>query len=81
MTDSHKAKWAKAMQEELQSLHDNQMYDLVKLPKERQSLKNKCVYRLKIKENNSKSRYKAQLLVKEFSQKKGIDFEEIFSLW
>ncbi|CAL8169106.1 unnamed protein product [Prunus armeniaca] len=71
--------WLKAMHEEMQSLHENHTYDLVNLPKGRITLKNKWVYRLKTEENNSKPRFKARLVVKGFSKKKGIDFEEIFS--
>ena len=66
------------MQEELQSLHENLTYKLVVLPKGKRALKNKWVYKLKTEENNSRPRYKARLVVKGFSQKKGIDFEEIF---
>jgi len=79
MTDIRKSEWAKAMHEEMQSLHENHTYDLVELPKGRRALKNKWVYRLKTEENNSKTRYKARLVVKGSSQRKGIDFEEIFS--
>lgn len=32
MADSKKAKWKRAMQEEIQSLHENHTYDLVELP-------------------------------------------------
>jgi ATP-binding cassette subfamily B (MDR/TAP) protein 1 len=67
------------MQEEMQSLHENLTYKLVALPKGKRALKNKWVYKLKTEENNSRPRYKARLVVKGFSQKKGIDFEEIFS--
>ena len=67
------------MQEEMQSLHENNTYELVKLPKGRRALKNKWVYRIKIEGSKSKSRYKAQLVVKGFGQEEGIDFEEIFS--
>ena len=38
------------------------------------------MYRLKTEKNGSQLRYKAQLIVKVFNQKKCIDFEEIFSL-
>jgi len=51
----------------------------VELPKGRKALRNKWVYRLKNEENNPRSRYKARLAVKGFNQKKGIDFEEVFS--
>ena len=36
-----KMKWLKAMQEELKSLHENHIYDLVKLPRGKKALKNK----------------------------------------
>jgi hypothetical protein len=41
-------------------------------------LQNKWVYKLK-EEDGGKKRYKARLVVKGFAQKKGIDFDEIFS--
>ena len=37
------------------------------------------MYRLKTEENSSRPRYKARLVVKSFSQKQDIDFDEIFS--
>ena len=37
------------------------------------------MYRVKTEEHNSHPRYRARLVVKGFSQKKGIDFDEIFS--
>jgi ATP-binding cassette subfamily B (MDR/TAP) protein 1 len=52
----------------------------VSLPKGKKALKNKWVYRVKTEEYSSHSRYKARLGVKGFSQKKGIHFDEIFSL-
>ena len=63
----------------MQSLYDNETFELVKLPKYKKALKNRWIYRVKQEENSSSPRYKARLIVKGFSQKKGIDFEEIFS--
>ncbi|KAL4368326.1 hypothetical protein GQ457_05G026720 [Hibiscus cannabinus] len=80
MEVDHKKEWLKAMQEEMQSLHENRTYDLVELPKGRRALKNKWVYKLKTNESNKKSRHKARIVVKGCNQKEGIDFEEIFSL-
>ena len=74
-----KKEWVKSMQEEVRSLLENHTYDLVKLPQGKKALINKWVYRLKTKNNGSQLRYKAWLVVKGFNQKKGIDFEEIFS--
>ena len=74
-----KERWMQAMKEEIQSLKENQTYDLVKLPEGRKALKNKWVFKLKSEENNPNPRYKARIVVKGCNQKKGIDFEEIFS--
>ncbi|KAL4367117.1 hypothetical protein GQ457_05G026950 [Hibiscus cannabinus] len=67
------------MKDELQSLHDNHTFELVKLPKGKRALKNQWVYRLKQEEKYSSPRYKARLFIKVYTQKKGVDFEEIFS--
>ncbi|GMI85507.1 cysteine-rich RLK (RECEPTOR-like protein kinase) 8 [Hibiscus trionum] len=68
------------MKDELQSLHENNTFELVKLPKGERALKNRWVYKLKQEEKSSSPRYKARLVVKGYTQKKGVDFEEIFSL-
>jgi hypothetical protein len=75
-----KVKWVSAMKDEMQSLYDNETFKLVKLPKGRKALKNKWIYRVKHNENSSILNYKGRLIIKGFSQKKGIDYEEIFSL-
>ena len=77
---SHKDKqsWLKAMHEEMNSLNKNKTYDLVELPKGKKVLKNKWVFKLK-KDGDKLVKYKARLVVKGFSQKQGIDFDEIFS--
>ena len=79
MKDGHKHKWMEAMEDEMKSLHDNNTFELVKLPKGKRALKNKWVFKIKHEEHNSKPRFKARLVVKGFSQRKGIDFDEIFS--
>ena len=79
MKSECKDQWVEAMKDELKSLHDNHTFELVKLPKGKRALKNRWVYRLKQDENSSSPRYKARLVVKGYSQKKGVDFEEIFS--
>ncbi|RVW71160.1 Retrovirus-related Pol polyprotein from transposon TNT 1-94 [Vitis vinifera] len=79
MEDENKMKWVDAMQDEMESLHKNHSFELVKLPKGKRALKNKWVYRVKQEEHTSQPRYKARLVVKGFNQKKGIDFDEIFS--
>jgi len=67
-----------AMKEEMDSLLKNQTWELCKLPASKKALPNKWVYRLK-EEDGGKKRFKARLVVKGFAQKKGINFDEIFS--
>eukprot|EP00253_Pinus_taeda_P024163 PITA_24163 len=67
------------MKDEMESLAHNQTWDLVKLPAGKTTLQTKWVYRLK-EEDGRRKRYKARLVVKGFAQKKGIVFDEIFSL-
>uniref|UniRef100_A0A2N9GFS8 Integrase catalytic domain-containing protein n=1 Tax=Fagus sylvatica TaxID=28930 RepID=A0A2N9GFS8_FAGSY len=77
---SHKDKqsWMEAMHEEMNSLHKNNTYELVELPKGKKALRNKWVFKLK-KDGEKLVKYKARLVVKGFNQKQGIDFDEIFS--
>ncbi|XP_076899584.1 serine carboxypeptidase-like 10 [Bidens hawaiensis] len=79
MEHKHKREWFEAMQDEMNSLYENNIFELVKLPKGKRALKNKWVYKLKTEEHTSRPRYKARLVVKGFSQREGIDFDEIFS--
>lgn len=74
----HKQKlWELAMQEELKSLHQNDTWDLVPLPKGKKAIPNKWVY--KIKCIDGKPKYKARLVAKGYTQVEGIDFQEVFS--
>ena len=56
----------------------NQTWDLVEFPAGKRALQNKWVYGLKEEEGGNKL-YKSRFVVKGFAQKKGIDFDEIFS--
>ena len=78
-THADKVSWMKAMQEEMHSLLKNDSYELVELPKGRKALRNKWVFKLKKDSDGKLLKYKARLVVKGFGQKKGIDFDEIFS--
>jgi hypothetical protein len=54
------------MKEEMDSLVNNQTWDLVQLLAGKRELQNKWVYRLKV-EDGGKERYKARLVVKGFA--------------
>ena len=79
LDSEEKKQWLDAMQDEMKSLHDNHTYDLVKLPKGKRALETRWIFRVKQDSNSTLPRYKARLVVKGFRQKKGVDFNEIFS--
>ncbi|GJW67627.1 putative RNA-directed DNA polymerase [Tanacetum coccineum] len=57
MKDEHKKEWFEAMEDEMNSLHENNTFELVKLPKGKRALKNKWVYKLKTEEHTSRLRF------------------------
>lgn len=79
VSHKEKEKWLLAMQDEMESLQKNNTYEIVELPRGKKALRNKWVFKLKKDGNGEVVKYKARLVVKGFQQKKGIDFDEIFS--
>ena len=62
------------MKEEINSLHERKVWDLVDLPKGRQTVKGRWVYAMK-----SNGHKKAQFITKGFTQVFEIDYENTFS--
>ena len=75
----HRAKWERAMQEELDSIKDNDTFSLVPLPAGRHAIGCKWVFKIKRHADGSVERYKARLVAKGYSQLYGIDFTEKFA--
>ena len=73
LADSKK-RWLESCLEELKSLKDRGVYDVVDLPKGRRVVKNRWVFNIK-----PDGCYQSHLVAKEFSQVEGIDFDELFS--
>ena len=71
-------KWEQVMDDEMRSLEKNDTWVLTELSAGKRALLNKWVFRIKT-EPDSKRRFKASLGVKGYSQRKGIDYAEIFS--
>ena len=67
--------WVKAMHEELESLKENNVFELTNLPESKKTVGSKWVYTTKENPDGSK-RYKARFVARGFSQKKGIDYGE-----
>jgi len=71
--------WQEAMRKELQALYDTHTWTIVSLPPGKKPIACKWVYRVKCKADGSIERLKARLVVKGFTQRKGIDYLETFS--
>ncbi|CAM8980179.1 unnamed protein product [Rhodiola kirilowii] len=72
--------WINAMHDEIQSMYDNNTWKLVSLPKNARAIDYKWIFRLK--DGNSPAeppRFKARLVAKDFSQKEGIGYNDIFA--
>jgi hypothetical protein len=67
------------MQEDYNSLLENQTWDLVPLPSGRKLFRCRWVYRTKSAVDGHISRYKAMLVAKGFQQVDGIDYDETFA--
>nr|GEW98475.1 ribonuclease H-like domain-containing protein [Tanacetum cinerariifolium] len=70
--------YKKAIIEEMVSLKMNQACSLVRLPAGKNTSQSLWMFMIKEEQDGSK-RYKARLMVKDFQQKRGIDYNEIFS--
>lgn len=66
------------MNEELAALIENGTWDVVDLPKGNNAIDSKWS-KIKRDSNNNIERYKARLVIKGYSQRYGIDYEETFS--
>ena len=66
------------MQQEMDSIHDNDVYDLVELPEGKKALKSRWVFKKKTTSDGNIERYKARLVAQGCSQQFGVDYDETF---
>ena len=71
--------WVKVMKSELDSMYSNQVWDLVKAPNGIKPVGCKWVYKRKRGIDGKVETFKVRLVVKWYTQKEGIDYEETFS--
>lgn len=74
-----KSKWEEAMDREMESLHSNEVWELVEPPPDRKIVGSKWIFRKKMDANGTVNRYKARLVAQGCSQRFGLDYEETFS--
>ncbi|KAL0404362.1 UNVERIFIED_CONTAM: Retrovirus-related Pol polyprotein from transposon RE1 [Sesamum radiatum] len=76
---SQSVDWKKAMQVELDALHQNDTWDITPLPKDKKAIGCRWVYKLKLKSDGTIDKHKARLVAKGYNQVEGIDYVDSFS--
>ncbi|KAL0402187.1 UNVERIFIED_CONTAM: Retrovirus-related Pol polyprotein from transposon TNT 1-94 [Sesamum latifolium] len=64
---------------QLDSMGSNQVWTLVNLPKGVRPVECKCVYKCKLRADREVTAFKARLVMKGYTQRPGVDFEETYS--
>jgi hypothetical protein len=79
MMDLDSEKWQSAMRFEIDSMDDNQIWNLVDLPDGVKPIECKWIYKKKRDMNGNVHIHKARLVAKGFRQVQGVDFDKTFS--
>ncbi|GJZ30148.1 zinc finger, CCHC-type containing protein [Tanacetum coccineum] len=79
LLDPESDKWLNAMNVEMQSMKDNEVWDLVDLPPNGKTIGSKWLFKKKTDMDGAVHTYKARLVAKGYTQTPGIDYEETFS--
>ena len=79
LNSSEQKEWQQAMEEEIESIHWNHVWDLVEPPLDRQIIGSKWVFKTMRNANGTLERHKARLVAQGYSQQHGQDYDETFS--
>ena len=67
------------MEDEMKSMKNNDVWDLIEFPKDAKPISCKWIFKTKRDSKGNIERYKACLVAKDFTQKEDIDYKEAFS--
>lgn len=79
LKSQHSKEWLKAMEEEMESLHKNKTWILVKRPERSNIIGCRWILGIKRGADGVPERYKARLCAQGFTQEFGVDYVETFS--
>ena len=71
--------WHRAMKDEVKALQDNETWNLVRPPTDRDVIPGKRVYKVKLGPSGQVDKYKARYVAKGFKQVEGLDYFETFA--
>lgn len=72
-------KWIEAVDSELSSIIDNNVFEICNLSIGRKTIKPRWIFDLRRNGNGDVVRYKARLVAKGYTQIKGVDHEKVFA--
>ncbi|GKA33666.1 retrotransposon protein, putative, ty1-copia subclass, partial [Tanacetum coccineum] len=79
LLDPESDKWLNVMNVEMQSMKDNEVWELVDLPPDGKTVGHKWLFKKKTDMDGAVHTYKARLVAKGFSQTPRVDYKETFS--
>ncbi|GJS49030.1 retrotransposon protein, putative, ty1-copia subclass [Tanacetum coccineum] len=79
LADPESDKWLEAMNTEMQSMKDNQVWILVELPHNGRTVGSKWLFKKKTDMDGNVHTFKARLVAKDYTQTYGVDYGETFS--
>ncbi|GKD34543.1 retrotransposon protein, putative, ty1-copia subclass [Tanacetum coccineum] len=80
LSDPEYDKWLEAINTEMQSIKDNQVWILVELPPNGQTVESKWLFKNKTDMDGNVHTFKARLVAKGYTQTYDVDYRETFSL-
>ena len=79
LASEYSKEWKEAADSEYKSLMENDTWELVELPENREAIGCKWVFKVKHTGDGKVERFKGRLVAKGYAQKHGIDYDETFS--
>jgi hypothetical protein len=79
MKSTNAKQWKAAMDDEIKSLKDLNVYKVVKCPPNMKPISSRWVNKIKLDANNKPVRFKSRIVARGFTQEYGINYNETFS--